>query len=187
MADDPKRSGKFSLTSPGLKEYAIIGGGVLALVLVWTFIRARQASQPAAAAAAPAAGAGTSSMTTTVATSPEVLRLWLIDHARSPRHRSHGHRHQLTWFRQVASGTRSLEQVARERQTSVRHIEDATLQNPEITAANKERFRRYVQGGTARRMPAGLIFYTSNAGSGQGHTNVGGGVPPRRHDHRRAA
>lgn len=63
--------------------------------------------------------------------------------------------------RHVASGTESLAAVAKSRHTTALHIISVTNSAP-LSAANKSKFQKYVRGGTAKRMPAGLVYYTSN-------------------------
>lgn len=77
--------------------------------------------------------------------------------------------------RNIADGTRSLDQVATERHTSSAHIIAVTRASTEISDANLARFNKYVAGGTGRKMPAGLVFYTTHAGSEPGAENEGGG------------
>lgn len=67
-------------------------------------------------------------------------------------------------YRHTATGTASLQAIALARNTSVRVLEDATTQSAgypgllsrdELTA-----FEDYVQGGTFKVMPRGLVYYT---------------------------
>ena len=164
MADEPRRKG-FDLKNPGGKEILIVGAATLGVVLIIGFVRGKAQGGKQAAPAPQDQRVG---FTTTVATPPEVLKLWIHDHMSSPGHRDAEH-----FSRQVATGTTSLDQVARERHSSPQHIIETTREAPEITRQNKARFNRYVAKGTHRRMPAGLVFYTTNQGSDYGSKNSG--------------
>ncbi len=62
--------------------------------------------------------------------------------------------------RHVATGFRSLRDVAHDRGTEVSHLEEVSRAH--LNPANKTRFNKYVQGGTGKKMPPGLVYYTSN-------------------------
>ena len=160
----------FDLKHPGGKELLIVGGATLGVVLLIHLVRGKakggKGGKSAAAASPRERAIG---FRTTVATPPEVLRLWIHDHMSSPDHRGAEH-----FARQVATGTKSLDQVAKERRTDAKHLIDTTREAPEISRTNLARFNRYVRTGTHKRMPAGLVFYSTNQGSDQGSTNVGG-------------
>lgn len=68
-------------------------------------------------------------------------------------------------YRDVANGKQSLDQYAKSRQTTAAHL-IATTQAAHITGGitdeNLAAFMKYVQGGTSKTMPSGLVFYTSN-------------------------
>jgi hypothetical protein len=64
--------------------------------------------------------------------------------------------------RDTASGKQSLDTVAKSRGTTSAHIIDVTDTGSNIDAAHKKKFDAYVQGGTNKNMPRGLVYYTSN-------------------------
>ncbi|MGH7240353.1 MAG: hypothetical protein ACREHG_09880, partial [Candidatus Saccharimonadales bacterium] len=68
--------------------------------------------------------------------------------------------------RNVADGTKSLDQVAKERNTTMAHIVSTTDSTHGtgngIDTANLAKFNAYVAKGTSKKMPKGLVFYTSN-------------------------
>jgi hypothetical protein len=75
----PPARKKFDLGNPGGKEYAIVGGIVLALALVYFYIKKQNA---AAAAAAPAdtSGTDTSGPSTPTGLNTGQLLAWIQDH-----------------------------------------------------------------------------------------------------------
>lgn len=70
------------------------------------------------------------------------------------------------FYREVATGARSLSSVAKSRGTTAAHIEEVTRQSAGkpggISSANLAKFNTYVAKGVTKKMPAGLIYYTSN-------------------------
>jgi hypothetical protein len=72
-------------------------------------------------------------------------------------------------YRQKADGEHSLDEVAHDRGTSVDHIVRTTRQFHGITASELEAFETYYEqgNGAAKKMPEGLIFFTSRPGSTQ--------------------
>lgn len=72
------------------------------------------------------------------------------------------------FFRELATGKQSLNAVAKARHTTVAHLEEVTRQSAGkpggISAKNLKAFNDYVAKGTGRRMPAGLVYFTSRAG-----------------------
>jgi hypothetical protein len=62
--------------------------------------------------------------------------------------------------RRVAAGTFSLDQVAHRRGTSTDHL--ITVSRAHLGKTNLARFNKYVHNGTSRKMPPGLVYYTSN-------------------------
>ena len=64
--------------------------------------------------------------------------------------------------RHVADGRQSLDEVARGRRTTPAHIEEVTRSAKEISRASLARFNTYVAHGTDKKMPAGLIYYTTD-------------------------
>ena len=74
----------FDVKNPGVKEFAIVGGGTLAVVLAWRWWSNRQAGQQAAAQpAAGPAGTAPAEGTTPTGLSLGALLLWLQDHMSS--------------------------------------------------------------------------------------------------------
>jgi hypothetical protein len=72
--------------------------------------------------------------------------------------------------RQEATGNSSLDWVANHRHTSVASLTSVTRNSHKygqgyygIDDADLARFNEYVQNGTEKKMPAGLIFYTLNS------------------------
>lgn len=93
-------------------------------------------------------------------------------------HHDHDHDSDVA-FRETATGDESLDQVARKRHTTAAQIERTTRDSREISPANLARFEAYVAGGTDRRMPKGLVYYTEHAGEGPGgKIPVGSPGPP---------
>ena len=82
------------------------------------------------------------------------------------------------YARQVSTGGTSLAEFAKERNTTVKALEQVTEESPEISHANLVKFDSYIKGGTSKPMPKGLVFYTQNQGSAPGAQNVGGGGGP---------
>jgi arylsulfatase A-like enzyme len=68
-------------------------------------------------------------------------------------------------YRHVASGKQSLDQLARQRHTTVKALENETLGSKELDDENRRKFAAYIRGGTRRRMPKGLVYYTSRGPS----------------------
>lgn len=68
--------------------------------------------------------------------------------------------------RQTADGKTSLDQVAKERNTTTAHIISTTISSHGtgngIDTANLAKFNAYVAKGTSKPMPAGLVYYTTN-------------------------
>lgn len=68
-------------------------------------------------------------------------------------------------YRDTAPGNMSLDQYAKSRNTTAAHL-IATTQGAHITGGitdqNLAAFMKYVAGGTSKKMPKGLVFYTSN-------------------------
>ncbi len=62
--------------------------------------------------------------------------------------------------RHIATGGRSLDRVAHERGTSTEHL--ITVSRAHLKGTNKSRFDKYVSNGTGKKMPPGLVYYTSN-------------------------
>jgi hypothetical protein len=64
--------------------------------------------------------------------------------------------------RHEADGTKSLDEVADHRNTTAEHIITVTRRSKEITRAHELLFENYVKSGTNRKMPNGLVYYTSH-------------------------
>lgn len=64
--------------------------------------------------------------------------------------------------RHVATGNESLDQVAHSRRTTTAHIIATTQMSDEISKPNLAKFDAYVAHGTSKKMPNGLVYYTSN-------------------------
>lgn len=64
--------------------------------------------------------------------------------------------------RQVATGTESLDLVATKRKTTAAHIIAVTQGSAEISTANRQKFDAYVAAGTGKKMPKGLVYYTTH-------------------------
>jgi hypothetical protein len=68
-------------------------------------------------------------------------------------------------YREIATGAESLDQVAAKRHTTAAHIVQVTRAAPHISRPSLERFNKYVAGGTSKKMPAGLVYYTTRPGT----------------------
>ena len=66
-------------------------------------------------------------------------------------------------YREVAVGGESLASIAKQRNTTVAHLVQVTEAN--LDPANLAKFKKYVAGGTSKKMPKGLVYWTSNPGS----------------------
>lgn len=69
-------------------------------------------------------------------------------------------------YRHVASGIQSLDTLAKSRHTTASEIESATRDSKGkkggIDASNLTKFNTYVSHGTSKKMPVGLVYFTTN-------------------------
>lgn len=72
-------------------------------------------------------------------------------------------------FKQEATGEKSLLEVAHDRGATVGHIVHTTRNKAGISAAHLEKFNAYYDdgAGVSRKMPKGLVFFTSKSGTAQ--------------------
>jgi hypothetical protein len=92
--------------------------------------------------------------------------------------------------RHVADGTRSLDQVARSRNTRPQVIVNRSFRGEptaggSLNSANRSRMAEYLHGGATRTMPRGLVYWTSSGGGqlGRGrHPLARPGGPVAEHD-----
>lgn len=69
-----------------------------------------------------------------------------------------------TGKRHISGGIQSLNAWAKENKTSVGEITTTTDQNYQsgfMTTANHTKFNQYINGGTSKHMPAGMVFFST--------------------------
>jgi PASTA domain len=80
MAPAPAPRKRFDLASPGPKEYAIIGGSVLAVALAYFWWKKRQAAASAAASPSTDSSTGSSAPSTPTGLNTSQFLSWIHDH-----------------------------------------------------------------------------------------------------------